>query len=161
VEFLFTAPSSDVRPLPQNWLNIDSGFLLRFLLLIDWLFSFVDQLLHFVTFTQSRWQEVAKNTQFMIVRGPDGNNSSCFRDGSKILSSLPSCQLTLSLLSQARSTGRLQSHIPGTIWSSPSRYRACGLTAKRGAAGQYTKELYVSLSLSLALLCFAFQLSSD
>ena len=94
-------------------------------------------------------------------RGPDGNNSSCFQGGSKILSSLPSCQHTLSLQSQAKSTGRLQSHIPGTIWSSPSRYRACGLTAKRGAAGQDTKELYVSLSLSLALLCLVFQLSSD
>jgi hypothetical protein len=40
---------------------------------------------------------VGKNTPFIIVTGPDANNSSCFQGGSKILSPLLSCLLSLYL----------------------------------------------------------------
>ncbi len=83
-----------------------------------------------------------------------------FKGGCKILSPLPSCPaLSLSPLSFHKPIllDAWQSPIPGTIRSSPSRYRAFGLTARRGAAWQEHQRAsrFFIFVAGIALLCFS------
>ena len=96
---------------------------------------------------------------FMVVTGPDGNNSSCFQGGCKILSALPSCPaLSLSsLLPQANSTGCLAVSYSGHHSELPFTISGIWTDSKTGgslARHQRALRFFIFVA-GIALLCIS------